>query len=226
MPAHEHDEPGGEVEAAAASSPRRARSRRSKLGLSALVLAGLGAAVGASTFAAFTDTTANGGNQFVAGSVDIDDNDNGTALLSLTNAQPGSSDTGCIIVTTNGSLDSNVRVYGTTTGTGLDPYVLLTVTRGTFAGAPPAYDSCTGFTPDAVDYLGQGNGVIYNGTLQGFPDNWTAGVTDPTAGSPETWTTGETHVYQFTVSIQNTGDPNAAQGLNAQQVITWEARNL
>ena len=228
MTAQEQALPAGEEMAEAVTSPRRARSRFRRIGLSLLVLGGFGTIAGVNTFGAFTDTTPNGGNQFTSGTVDIDDNDNGVALLTLTNGEPGTTDLGCITVTTNGSLDSNVRLYGTTTGTGLDAYADLTVERGTFAGAPPGFDDCTGFTPDAVNYLGAGNGVIYSGTLQAFPDTWAAGVVDPTAGSPETWTTGESHVYRFTVAIQNPGDgsENPAQGLTAEQALIWEARNI
>ena len=38
----------------------------------------------------------------------------------------------------------------------------------------------------------------------------------------ESWTTGEVHAYRFAVTVQDT---NSAQGKNANQVFTWEARN-
>ena len=219
--------PQGEGSGDAAPSSRRARVSVRRIGLSLLTIGFLGAVAGASTFSAFSDTTQNGNDQFVSGSVDIDDNDNGVQLLSLTNADPGSSDVGCITVTMNGSLDSNVRLYGTTTGTGLDAYINLVVERGTFAGAPPGFDDCTGFTPDGVNYVGAGNGVMYSGTLQGYPDSWAAGLVDPVSGTPETWSAGEAHVYRFTVSVPSTpeGTENPAQGLTAEQVLIWEARN-
>jgi hypothetical protein len=95
----------------------------------------------------------------------------------------------------------------------------LVVTRGTGAtfGA-----TCAGFNADATDYIGAGAGVIYDGTLQGFPDSYAAAVVDPVTGSPEVWTSGESHTYRFFVEVQ---DNNAAQGLNATQSFTWEARN-
>jgi hypothetical protein len=205
--------------------PRELQSRKKglKVGLTMVVLGLLGLAAGASTQAAFSDTTANSGNAFVVGTVDIDDNDGGAAMLSLSNATPGQNDTGCITVTFNGSLDSRVWLYGTTTGSGLDQYLDLKVERGTFSPSAPAYDSCTNFVPDSTNYIGAGSGVIYNGTLQGFPDSQGAGILDPLPGTPETWTTNEIHVYRLTVTLQ---DNNAAQGLNATQKFTWEARNI
>ncbi|MGH2572497.1 MAG: SipW-dependent-type signal peptide-containing protein [Actinomycetota bacterium] len=191
-----------------------------KLGLTLLLLALLGVLAGAGTWSAFSATTENTGNAFDAGSVIISDDDAGSAMLSLTNAKPGDSDTSCIMVTYTGSLPATVRLYGTTAGTGLDQYLDLTVTRGTKVSG---FDSCADFVPDPTDYIGQGAGVIYVGTLQGYPDSYAGGIVDPTAGSPETWTNPETHSYKFTVTVQDDG---GAQGLNATQTFTWEARNI
>jgi len=115
-----------------------------------------------------------------------------------------------------------VRLYGTTTGSGLDAYLDLKVTRGSFSGSPPAFDSCTTFTADVTDYVGAGSGVISSGMLQGFPDDYAAGRVDPVAGSPETWTTGESHVYKLQVTVENNA---SAQGKDAGQSFTWEARS-
>ena len=114
-----------------------------------------------------------------------------------------------------------MRLYGTTTGSGLDPYLDLTVTRGSFSSAP-AFDACTTFTADSTDYIGAGSGVIYSGTLQVFADGYAAGLVDPTAGSLESWTSGETHVYKLRVTVQNNA---SAQAKNASQTFSWEARN-
>src|SRR6058998_1719961 len=94
-----------------------------KLGLSLLVLALIGVAVGVGTWSAFSATTQNSGNSFSAGTVILSDDDSGSAMLSLANAKPGDSDTSCIVVTYTGSLAATVRLYGTTTGTGLDQYL-------------------------------------------------------------------------------------------------------
>jgi predicted ribosomally synthesized peptide with SipW-like signal peptide len=197
------------------------RARRRLLGL--IALGALAAATaGGVTWAAFTATSTNSGNQIQSGTVKLDDNDNGSAVLALSAAEPGASDSGCIEVTFNGSLASGVKLYGTTSGTGLDQYLELKVTRGTYSPTNPGFDSCTNFQPDATDYIGSGAGVVYDGTLQGYPDNYAGGVVDPPSGGAESWTNGESHVYKLEVSLRHN---LAAQGLNATQQFTWEARS-
>ena len=144
----------------------------------------------------------------------ISDNDSGSALLALTAAQPGNTDTGCIKVSYAGSLASEVRLYGTTSGTGLDAYLDLTVTRGTYTPSEPGFDSCTNFQADSTNYLGAGAGVIYSGTLRDFPGTFAGGLVDPTSGSPESWTSAEVHVYRIQVTLKNN---SAAQGLNTRR---------
>lgn len=157
---------------------------------------------------------------FDATAVSLTDDDGGNAMFTLPNAAPGSGDTGCITVTYHGESEATVRLYGTTTGTGLDRYLDLTVTRGTFPSGTPPFDSCGGFVPDPPDYIGAGAGTIYAGTLADFPDSYDAGLADP-PGAPEPWADSETHAYRFAVTL---GDDNAAQGLTAGQTFTWEAR--
>jgi predicted ribosomally synthesized peptide with SipW-like signal peptide len=197
------------------ATPPRRRSTGNKVAWSVVVLVFLVAAVSGGTWAAFTATTDNSGNSFSAGSVTLSDNDSGAAMLTLTSAAPGATDTGCIRVSYTGSLPATVRLYGTTTGTGLDPYLSLTVTRGTISSG--AFDSCANFSADGTDYIGAGAGVLYSGTLQGYPDDYASGIVDPTSA----WTNGEEHAYRFTVTLQ---DDNAAQGKTATQTFIWEAR--
>lgn len=189
--------------------------------LQTLVVLGLiGIVAGIGTWSAFSDTTSNDNNTFAAGTVTITDDDGGsTPIFNLSGMAPATTDSGCIKVTYTGSLASSVRLYGATSGTGLDQYLDLKVTRGTSSGT---FDGCGTFSADGTDYLGQGAGVVYNGTLQGFPDNYAAGLVDPTSGSPEVWTNPETHAYKFQVTLQ---DNTGAQGKNATQQFTWEARN-
>jgi predicted ribosomally synthesized peptide with SipW-like signal peptide len=187
--------------------------------ISVIVVGLLGVVAGGGTYSSFSAVTQNDSNQFVAGSVLLSDNDGGGAVATLSNAKPADSSTGCVTVTFGGSLPSTVRLYGTTTGTGLDPYLNLVVTRGTKSNA--TFD-CSTFAADATNYIGQGAGVIYSGTLAGWADDYTNGLVDPTSGSPESWTNGEAHTYKFQVTLANNA---AAQGLNASQVFSWEARN-
>jgi hypothetical protein len=179
-------------------------------------------AAGGVTFAAFTATNANGGDRIEAGSVKLSDNGDGSSMLSLSSAVPGDTTSACTKVTYDGSLPATVRLHGTTTGSGLDPYLDLKVTRGVYNPSTPAFKSCTYFQADGTNYIGAGNGVIYNGTLQGFPDDYASGLVDPLSGSPESWTTGEVHVYKLDVTLQNNF---SAQNKDATQTFRWEARN-
>lgn len=193
-------------------------SRSRRLALTLLLVGALGAVAGAATYAAFSSVSTNPGNSFSAGTVAIGDNDGGAAMLSLSSATPGSSDTSCIKVTYTGTLSSTVRLFGTVTGS-LAPYLTLTVTRGTSSSG---FDSCAGFTADATNYVGAGAGVVYSGLLSAFPSSYAAGIVDPTSGTPESWTTSESHDYKLVISLNN---DNAAQGLSSTAAFTWEARN-
>jgi hypothetical protein len=155
------------------------------------------------------------------GSITLVDNDGGTAMLSLANAKPGDRDTGCIQVTYTGSVPASVRMYGTISGTGLDSYVDLTVTRGTISSG--AFDSCTNFTPDNYNYnFYWPVGVEYQGNLAAYPSTYSAGIVDlDTTGATETWTTGEVHAYRFQVTV---GDVSAEAGKNTTANFTFEAR--
>jgi predicted ribosomally synthesized peptide with SipW-like signal peptide len=190
-----------------------------KILLTLLVLGAFGVVSGAATFSAFSSQTSSSANSFSAGTVQLTDNDLDVAMLSLSNAQPGATDTSCILVTYSGSLSSTVRLYGAIAGA-LASYLTLTVTRGD--DPTPVFDDCNGFVADSTDYVGAGAGVVYQGSLSAFPASYAAGLVDPLAASPETWTTGETHTYRFVVSL---ADDNGAQGLSATAAFTWEARN-
>jgi hypothetical protein len=179
-------------------------------------------AAGGVTFAAFTATNANNGDLIEAGSVKLSDNGDGSSMLSLSGAVPGDTTSACMKVSYDGSLPATVRLHGTTTGSGLDSYLDLKVTRGSYSPSTPAFKSCTNFQPDGTDYIGAGNGVIYNGTLQGYPDDYASGLVDPLSGSPESWAAGEDHVYKLEVTVQNNF---SAQNKDATQTFRWEARN-
>lgn len=194
-------------------------ARKALLTFLVVGIAGAGAGIG--SYSAFTATTGNSGNAITAGSVAIEDNDNGTALFTtLTNMKPGDSETSCIKVKYTGSLAATVRLYASVSGS-LKDYLDLTVTRGTDSN--PSYDSCTNFSAAGeANYIGQGPGVVYSGTLAAFPTSYSAGLVDPTSGSPESWTMNEQHSYKLTLTLQN---QNAAQGLTATAGFTWEARD-
>ncbi len=177
-------------------------------------------AIAALALVPVSSMSANTGNGFAAGTVNLTDNDTGAAGLTLSSALPGTSDTSCIRVTYGGSLDAGLRMYANVSGS-LAPYLTLKVTRGT--DASPSFDSCGSFTPDATDYRGFGPGVVYSGPLSAYPASYDVGVVDPPTGPVETWSPGENRSYKLTVTL---GDDPAAQGLSAGATFSWEARNL
>jgi hypothetical protein len=189
-----------------------------KLAATAAVLAVCGLLASAATWSNLNSTATNPSNSFAAGTVAIGSNF-GSSVLSVTNAKPGPVATGCILVTYTGTLPANVKLYGTGGGTGLNQYLTVVVTRGTFSSTPSA-GSCTGFTADTTNYISQGAGVMYSGTVANYPASAAAAQVDPTAASPESWATGEAHAYEFQFTLANT---TAAQGLTGTETFTFEA---
>ena len=209
------------------NSNNRSRNTRTKIVATIVVVGLIGVVAGVGTWSAFSSIVSNAANAFAAGTVILEDNDGGVRMLTLSNAKPNDFDEGCITVSYTGTLPSTVKLYGSssfTSASSLAPYLNMTITRGSFSTAP-AYDSCTNFTPDGTNYIGQGNGVVFSGTLASFNTSHSSfanGLVDPTSGSPEVWTNPESHVYKIRVTV---ADNNAAQGLNVTETFTWEAQN-
>ena len=199
-------------------------TRTKKILLTLLVVGCAGVVAALGVFAAFSSTTANQGNTVAAGTVALGDNDGGSnALYALSNAKPGSTTTKCIVVTYSGSLDASVKLYTTDTIGSLGQYVDLTITPGSFPGAPPANMDCTGFDDDA-------SGAIFNNTLQNFAsthNSWANGLADTPDGATA-WDNSAPNnsvVYQVTATVKSTA-PNSAQNTNTgSHAITWEAQN-
>lgn len=189
--------------------------------LSTVVVLGLLlAAVGVTVFSAYTSVTSNDGNSFTAGSIQLTDNDGGSALFNVNGFTPGDSFRRCLRVnyTSTGGVQSEIRLFGTTTGT-LGDFLDLEIRRGTVPAGTP-FGDCTGFIPESADPLGHGPGVILQGgTLADFPDNAAGALVDP-AG---TWANGDSVVYEIRLDVQN---DNAAMGLSVTQDFRFEARTL
>src|SRR5690606_34272367 len=101
------------------------------------------------SYAAFTGTTNNTGNEWSTGSVNLTDDDKGTAMFQVQNLLPGQSESKCIEVTANASVPSTVRGYTVnpvTSAKGLEDHIWISIQSGdggTFA-------DCTDFTPDGA----------------------------------------------------------------------------
>ncbi|MCW2765514.1 MAG: hypothetical protein JWO11_1473 [Nocardioides sp.] len=102
-----------------------------------------------SSYAAFSGTTRNSGNDWATGSVSLTDDDAGSARFQVGTMTPGQIDTKCIKVTANVSVPGVVKAYvlnPVTSPQGLENYVKITV-RG---GAGGDFAGCTGFVPDST----------------------------------------------------------------------------
>jgi predicted ribosomally synthesized peptide with SipW-like signal peptide len=184
-------------------------------GLATLVVVGVTGALAAfGTFSAFSDSTNNTGNSFSAGTVTLTNNSTSAMFAAVSgNAPGGPSVDRCITVAYTGSLAATVKLYTTdSSGGALAPYTNVTITPGTFSGAPPAYPSCTGFTADA-------GGAIFTGTLDAFrtgKNSYANGVT--AVAQPNT-------VYKFSYTVDSAA-PDTVQGASTgSHSYTWEAKN-
>jgi hypothetical protein len=191
----------------------------------AVKLAGAGAVLAAGAFLAGTATwsnynakASNPANSISAGTVQLSSGSFTAPVLSLSAARPGAVSTGCIQITNSGTLSVQMRLYGTSSGTGLNEYLKLVITRGSFSATPPA-GSCTGFTADSTNYIAQGAGVIYSGTLAALPSSASAALLDPTSSSPATWAPQSTHGYELQVTLLSNA---SAQGLTGKETFTFE----
>lgn len=179
----------------------------------AVILAVFAASVMAfqATTAAFSAQTDNSTNTFAAGTVQLTDNDGGSALFEVTEMFPGQTETACIEVTYSGSLDSEVRLFGAATaGDGLEAFLDLTIERGD--GDCSSFGSTTAVWDNGSD----GDLGVFVATAGDFAsgvDNW-----QPTGGGAD-----DTVPYRVTVTLQ---DDNGAQGLSTAITFTWEAQNL
>ena len=192
---------------------------RTKILVTAGVLAIVGTVAGFATFSAFSSTTSNSGNSFAAGTVYISDNDSGSAMYSVSNQKPGDSVQKCIKVTYTGTLDASVKIYASAVGA-VGQYITLLVETGT---GSPTFPGCTGFTADASP-------TLYSGTLKGFADTYTSyanGLAD-NPGTATKWVTNDAVVYRFTLTMQDNNSANGA-GSGALSTgahsFTWEAQN-
>lgn len=196
------------------SRHRRSRSRpRVRLTLPAAVTVGLlgsGLLVWQSTYAAFTATTTTPTSSFGSGKVEISNNTGGTALFTVTNLVPNSTDTRCVDVTYSGTVASSVKLYAAyNTANALAQYLTFQVDQ---IGATATCDA----TAATVSTIYGGTTAQTLAGLVGTATSYTSGL--------GTWTpaTTATQRYRFQYLLQ---DNNAAQNLSAQVNFTWEARS-
>jgi hypothetical protein len=183
------------------------------------LVAGLGVGIlglvgGWATFSAFSVTTSNAGNRIQMGDVVLGSNDLGTFMYNEANVVPEEAIDRCITVTYAGSLDADVRLYGSPVQA-LGRYVDLDIATGT---GTTEFPSCTGFVPDP-------GAPLFSGTLESFSEthsDWITGLPHTPAGATA-WTTGDAVIYRFRLTVRSDND---AQGKDTgAHGFTWEAQN-
>jgi hypothetical protein len=114
-------------------------------------------------------------------------------------------------VTYSGSLSSTVRLYRSafSGGTGLDPYITLTIARGS-----GTQTNCSDFSSAAT---------VYSGTLAAFPSSYAGASALTNAAGSTTWTQSDAVTYRITATLQN--DTRAQSLATGTHAFTWEARN-
>jgi hypothetical protein len=112
-----------------------------------------------------------------------------------------------VTVTYHGPRPVPVRLYASRSGTGLDQYLKLTVTRGRARSTPDG--RCTAFKRDAL---------VFRGRLAAFPSTYEAAARRRPQGA---WKNGESHTFRFRVRLVST---NAAQGQSVNFAFFWQAR--
>ncbi|MGI3780005.1 MAG: hypothetical protein ACRYG2_04430 [Janthinobacterium lividum] len=179
----------------------------------ALVASGL--VVAQSSYSAYSATTVSPTSNWDTGTVALTDDDADAAAFTATNLKPGSTGSRCIVVTSNGTLPSTVRMYGRN-GNGttmLAAYMNLTVTQGTGG----SFGSCDGFTPlTSGANLFDGSFVDFGMSHTGYGDG--VGDWNPTGSGSES----RTYRIGYTISPDA---PDNTQGGTVGGDIVFEAQN-
>lgn len=201
------------------SRTTRRRAIRAVAPVAGLLAAGL--LVWQGSYAAFSATTANGANNWAAGSVSLTDDDGGVAMFSTALStpagaqdakalKPGDTRTNCIKVTNNGTLAGPVKLYvqNYTQTSGLGDNLTVTVEQGTGTAATQ-FGSCTGFTA--------GSTLVNAQTLTAFSAN----NTFATGVGGANLAVGGVTYYRFITTV-NASAPNTVQGGTATATFQWE----
>jgi hypothetical protein len=198
-------------------------TRRRRFARAAAVPLGLiasGALVFAGSQSAFTATTDNAGNAWEAGVVSLtNDGGSGTFATSSTPAvfsespiAPGDTESRCVVVKNDSSLDGEGAWYVTnvvgeaTSATEMRDALQLEVVFRVGAGA----NDCSNFTS-----LGTAT-TAYSGSFSGAPTSFGTAAQDP-------WDPSEDRTYRITWSLPSTA-PNTVQGTTAGATLNWEIR--
>ena len=183
--------------------------------LLALVLAAAAGWTAGAARSAFSASTATSGSTVTAGTVDLEDDDDTTALYSISGMKPGDSVQRCLRVRYTGSLGGSVAISTPSTPGAAGAYVRVRIEAGRRTGGA-TFPSCTGFTADASLFLG---------TLDAFAAaHGTAGTPLGTVPFGKTaWAAGDAVVYRFTVSLPSTTSDAARGTSTGAHTFRWRS---
>lgn len=169
-----------------------------------------------SSYAAFTSTTRNSGNDWATGSVALTDDDAGSARFQVTNMTPGDTQTKCISVTATTSGSGTVKGYAVnpvTSAQGLEDHIMVQVNEGTGGG----FGSCDNFVSagEVIPTMS----LTTLATFDSYEDG--AGGWAVTAGT-------HSRTYQVTWTFDTTGlsqnEVDQLQGAHTGIDFQWELR--
>jgi hypothetical protein len=195
---------------------RRARKIWTTIATPVAVLAA-GALVWQASYAAFSGTTRNSGNNWSTGSVALTDDDAGSARFHATAMVPGDTETKCITVTANASVPGVVKGYTLNpvlSPSGLQDHILVSMNYGSGGG----FGSCTGFVSAGVIFPATSLTTLsaYNSYANG-PGSWAV-----VAGT-------QSRTYQITWTFDATGMTQTQldnlQGAQTGIDLQWELQS-
>lgn len=164
----------------------------------------MAAFVVAGSEAAFNGSTDNKGNSWSTGSVSLRDNDLETTLFNASNVQPGYTESRCILVTSDSSMNTNLFAQGTGLSGALQDALTVKVETG------------DGISKSCGDFA---NGV----TVQ--PDISLTGFATATAATPlalgQLDAMGGKKNFRITVSLPADVDTTGLQGKSASFDFLW-----
>lgn len=182
-------------------------SRRSALVAVPLALVASAAVISGASYAAFSGSTDNAGNNWRTGTVALDDDHQGTALFEIDDLVPGDTGEQCLTVTATTSSPAEVRFYGAdVVDGGAADHLDLIVERGTATGP-----GCEGFTAQDGVFADTLGALAASTSFADGHGSWT-----PTTGTEDT-------VYRITYRLGE-DTPNSAQGTSASTTFVWEAQ--
>lgn len=196
-----------------------------------------GALVWQSSYAAFSASTTNPGNNWASGTVVLTDNDNSNAALFNSaddgNLAPGNSRSKCITVAYTGTLTANeIKMYVTTPVSGvtdLDPHLNITVERKVATDATADYTCATYDANAGTETTVYGSDANLTDDASAFtlaalktadPDYANGTVVATNAANP-------TNIaFKISYRLKNSVTPdNSAMNKESDATFNWEVRS-